>query len=253
MEWFFIILTGALIGTVLGLVGVGGGILFAPMAVHFLHYSREEAMGLALLVICLASASSAIHSWKEKDISWMHIALYLSFAPLASFTSAHYATLVPTTIRLWLFISLLFLAGLSMLFSPTNLMEKPIQKKSYYVTQICIATFIGSLAGLLGIGAGFLFVPTLYYWSKLDIKKAIASSLVIVSVSSAGGFIGAYFYLEESQTRWLPVLGVIITSISFSLFLSRWRSKLPKRKIQILFCGILWMIASLEIVKALTS
>lgn len=251
MEWLFVLFIGFIIGSVLGLTGVGGGIIFTPMAVHLLGYPREEAMGLALLVICLNTASTAIHSWKKRDISWKSIIPYLCFAPLAALSSAHYAPLLPTNIRLWLFISLLFLAGLSILFSPKSSKENLEHRGSHYIIQALAAILIGTIAGLLGVGAGFLFVPALYYLARLSITKAIASSLVIVSISSASGFIGAYPYLVESQTRWGPTLGIIAASLVLSVLLSPWRTKLPKKKLQLLFCSILWIIAAWEIIEAL--
>jgi uncharacterized membrane protein YfcA len=46
---------------------------------------------------------------------------------------------------------------------------------------------IGAIGGLLGVGGGFLMTPALALWAKLDMKRAVASSLVLISVNSFTG------------------------------------------------------------------
>ena len=50
--------------------------------------------------------------------------------------------------------------------------------------------FVGILIGLVGAGGGFLIIPALIQLAKLPIKKAIGTSLFIISVNSLIGFLG---------------------------------------------------------------
>jgi uncharacterized membrane protein YfcA len=46
------------------------------------------------------------------------------------------------------------------------------------------------LTGLVGAGGGFLIIPALVVLSKLPMKKAIGTSLVIIAAKSIIGFLG---------------------------------------------------------------
>ena len=55
---------------------------------------------------------------------------------------------------------------------------------------------IGIITGLVGAGGGFLIIPALVLLAKLSIKKAIATSLFIISIKSLFGFLGDVGNLE---------------------------------------------------------
>lgn len=48
----------------------------------------------------------------------------------------------------------------------------------------------GMLTGIVGAGGGFLIIPALVILGKLPMKKAIASSIFIISIKSIVGFAG---------------------------------------------------------------
>ena len=43
-------------------------------------------------------------------------------------------------------------------------------------------TVVGFITGLVGAGGGFIIIPVLVLFSKLNMKNAIATSLVIISI-----------------------------------------------------------------------
>ena len=49
---------------------------------------------------------------------------------------------------------------------------------------------VGALTGFVGVGGGFVIVPALMILGGLSMMSAAASSLVIIAVKSAAGFIG---------------------------------------------------------------
>ena len=59
------------------------------------------------------------------------------------------------------------------------------------IPQLLILAVLGALGGVLsgvvGVGGGIVFVPTLVYVAGWDIKEAVAASLVIVVFSSLSG------------------------------------------------------------------
>jgi uncharacterized membrane protein YfcA len=51
---------------------------------------------------------------------------------------------------------------------------------------------VGIITGLFGIGGGFLIVPALYFWSRLPMKKAVGTTLLIIAMNSLFSFLTCY-------------------------------------------------------------
>ena len=64
---------------------------------------------------------------------------------------------------------------------------------------IGLAVFVGISLGLLGGGGSILTVPLLAYVAGLDAKQAIATSLLVVGVTSA---VGAISHARAGRVRW---------------------------------------------------
>ncbi len=64
---------------------------------------------------------------------------------------------------------------------------------------VALAVFVGIALGLLGGGGSILTVPLLAYVAGMDAKQAIATSLLVVGVTSA---IGAISHARAGHVRW---------------------------------------------------
>jgi uncharacterized membrane protein YfcA len=64
---------------------------------------------------------------------------------------------------------------------------------------IGLAVFVGAALGLLGGGGSILTVPLLAYVAGMDAKQAIATSLLVVGVTSA---IGAISHARAGRVQW---------------------------------------------------
>ena len=62
-----------------------------------------------------------------------------------------------------------------------------------------LAVFVGIALGLLGGGGSILTVPLLAYVAGMDAKQAIATSLLVVGVTSA---IGAISHARAGRVQW---------------------------------------------------
>ena len=49
---------------------------------------------------------------------------------------------------------------------------------------------VGVLTGIVGAGGGFLIIPALVLFANLPMKKAVATSLMIIAIKSLFGFLG---------------------------------------------------------------
>jgi len=68
----------------------------------------------------------------------------------------------------------------------------------------------GFLCGLLGIGGGSIIVPILFFFFSMPIKKAIATSLMVILFSSISGFLT---HLKGKNTDFKLALYLIITGV----------------------------------------
>jgi hypothetical protein len=90
----------------------------------------------------------------------------------------------------------------------------PNIKHPYYKT-FGQGIVIGVVTGIIGAGGGFLYVPALVVWANLPMKKAVGTSLVIITVNSLIGFTGDLHTMKVDWTflfifSFLTILGILI-------------------------------------------
>jgi uncharacterized membrane protein YfcA len=49
---------------------------------------------------------------------------------------------------------------------------------------------VGLVTRFLGVGGGFLVVPALIAFAGLDMREAVGTSLLVIAINSAAGFVG---------------------------------------------------------------
>jgi uncharacterized membrane protein YfcA len=64
------------------------------------------------------------------------------------------------------------------------------EQKFNYPLILIEGAVVGILTGLVGAGGGFLIIPALVILSKLPMKEAVGTSLVIIAAKSLIGFFG---------------------------------------------------------------
>jgi uncharacterized membrane protein YfcA len=60
-------------------------------------------------------------------------------------------------------------------------------------------TAVGVVTGLVGVGGGFLIVPALVLLGRVPMKEAVGTSLLVIAMKSAAGFVG---YLGQVEVAW---------------------------------------------------
>ena len=74
--------------------------------------------------------------------------------------------------------------------------------------------FLGVLTGLVGAGGGFLIIPALVLLSKLPMKQAVGTSLLIIAAKSLIGFTGDLSnHININWTLLLTVTALAIVGI----------------------------------------
>ena len=190
---------GALfVGVTLGLIGSGGSILSLPIFVYLFGLNPIIASAYSLFTVGLTSLVGSIKNIKLKLID-TYTVLYFSFSAAISvyITRKYLIDLIPDEIAsfgnlIMLFFALLiYFAGIAMIKKRIDKSQNQRRKSKYDKTLILIeGAVVGVVTGLVGAGGGFIIIPVLVLFSKLNMKNAIATSLVIISIKSLIGFIG---------------------------------------------------------------
>lgn len=228
---------GALVvGLVLGLIGGGGSILTVPLLVYLLGYNPIVATAYSLFVVGTTSLVGTFQKYREGLVDVKtglafsfpsFVAVYLSRRYLVpgipdNLLSIGSFTLTKEMGIMVFFSIIMFLAAVSMI-KNKNDNSIPKNKQAYYKTFIQ-GLIIGTITGIIGAGGGFLYVPALVLWANIPMKKAVGTSLIIVTINSLIGFTGDVQTLDIDWAflilfSLISVLGILI-GVYLSKFIS---------------------------------
>jgi uncharacterized membrane protein YfcA len=193
----------SLIGISLGLVGSGGSILTVPVLVYFFHIDPVLATTYSLCIVGLSSIAGVISKYKQRLLDAKIILIFGIPSMLGVLLSRKFILpTIPSTFKLFglmditksgfvmlFFATLMLASALSMILSKKTV-EGIEVKPNYGLTLILVGFIEGIVTGIVGAGGGFLIIPALVLLGKLPMKKAIASSLFIITIKSLFGFVG---------------------------------------------------------------
>ncbi len=227
---------GALvIGVTLGLIGGGGSILTVPVLVYILAVNPVTATAYSLFVVGTSSLVGAINNMKKKLVDFRTATVFAIPAFLAVYATRKF--LVPAIpehiFTLWgfevtkgigimlFFAVIMIVASISMI--KNNGKEELVETKVKYNYPLIIieGIVVGVLTGIVGAGGGFLIIPALVLLAKLPMKKAVATSLLIIAVKSLIGFIGDVQNLEIDWVFLLIFTGISILGIFLGGYLNK--------------------------------
>jgi len=258
MDWVALsaeIFGGVLVGVSLGLIGAGGAIVSIPIFHLVLSHAMPVAKVEALAVTGLIAAFSGIRAWLGGVVD---IRRFAAFA-------------VPGLAGAWLGgpLGRLFEPfALSMLFAAVALVAawrivargaaEPPEGAAATRRDMTIASAagfgVGLLTSLIGVGGGFLILPALVIVTKLPVKRATGTSLLVIATNSAVGLTANFVYGNESA-RAADLGAVAIVSacgIAGSVAGARIAARLPSVVIRRIFAGVLVLVALLVLARAFT-
>jgi len=196
---FFGYLLAVLIGIFLGIFGGGGSLLAVPVFAYIFSLDEKVATAYSLFTVGISSIVGSIKQlgnieWKVTLIFgipsiiavWLTRFFIIPNLPEIIFDNETFI-ITRRMLIFGIFTFLLFISSFSMIYE-TNKNVKPINIKNFYALIIIEGFVVGSLTGFVGAGGGFLIIPALVILIGLDIKKSIATSLIIIALKSTFGF-----------------------------------------------------------------
>ncbi len=196
-HYLLALLSGGLVGLLLGTTGGGGSLVAIPLLVYVVGIPVQTASAMSLIVV---GYSALFGAWQEYRHKRVHIPTALVFSltgVIGAWIGAQGHQLVSETIVLFLFGNLLLFMGLWTFWQPHN-------KQSSDALTGCAKQFswpcafkasaigwgVGLLTGFFGIGGGFLIVPALMILLEFPIRLAMGTSFLIIALIAIGGVVG---------------------------------------------------------------
>lgn len=230
-----------LVGLVLALAGAGGGILAVPLLVFGLHLSIMQAAPVGLIAVGVSSALGAVLGLRDGMVRYRAAAMIgfvgMALAPLG----VRLARLIPNEPLTIAFALLLAYVALRMFYQPRRSAVTPPaashtrppcvlspREGRLMWTLPCAWTLAstgavsGILSGLLGVGGGFVIVPSLTRFTNLATRSVLATSLAVIALVSVGGVAGAAMQGSIAWDIALPfAVGAVIAVLAGRLIAAR--------------------------------
>ena len=215
-------IVGLMVGLVLGLTGAGGAIFAVPLFMLMLDYSNSYAAGISLGVVGFSAFVGVLGRLRQRVICWRSAGLMVAGGALFAPVGRWLATQLDERLKIVGFSLLALYIAVGMIKKARQLKhqgasvaldstEAEPEVRGSITTLAACGAATGLLSGIFGVGGGFLVVPILTLVVGMDVKRAIATSLLVISVVSTSGFI-SHLWLEplEDIAGLMPlVLGAV--------------------------------------------
>jgi len=259
----YAILGAIAVGLSLGIFGSGGSILTVPVLVYLLKHPDKTAIAESLGIVGSIALVASLPYLRAKLIDW-HLALVFGVpGMLGTAAGAWVSGFVPGYAQLLVFAVVMALAARAMwkrsapsrTSGDRNSFPPPGDATGAHHTSIPVAASqgvgVGLLTGFVGVGGGFLIVPALVLFGRLAMRRAVATSLVIIAMNSAAGLLKHYNELvgHGMDPRWDVMLVFVAVGIVGSFAGRALQGSINQRALQRGFAVFLVVMAGFIAVK----
>lgn len=223
------------IGISLGLIGGGGSILTVPVLHYLFGVNIVLSTAYSLFIVGATSLVGTYPKYRNGEVNFKTAlifgipsiaAVFATRAFIVPAIPAHLFTIgdfevTKSLLMMILFAVLMVVASVSMIRSKKEKKEEAVEQQFNYPVILLEGAVVGVLTGLVGAGGGFLIIPALVILSKLPMKQAIGTSLLIIAAKSLIGFTGDLGRQAMDWTLLLSVTGLAIVGIFIGNALSK--------------------------------
>ncbi len=207
---------GVVVGFSLGLTGGGGSIFAVPLLVYGLKLPAQEAVGVSLAAVAGTSLFGLLHRLRAGEVEVGTGLLFAAAGMLGAPIGTRLGALIPGAALLLMFAVLMLFVAFRMwrkaMRTPdqaTAVRAVPGPSASQELGPACqrdpegklrwtsrcammlslAGLMTGVLSGLFGVGGGFVIVPALVFFSGMGIHRAVATSLLVITLIGASGVV----------------------------------------------------------------
>ncbi len=269
------LLFGVVVGFSLGLTGGGGSIFAVPLLVYGLGVPPKEAVGISLAAVGATAMFGFLHRLRAGEVELGTGLLFAVAGMLGAPIGTAIGGWIPGSVLLLLFSVLMVVVAARMWRKATKSPEEasvvrasiepavdepgptcrrdPEGKLRW--TSRCagllsvVGLITGILSGLFGVGGGFVIVPALVFFSGMGIHRAVATSLMVITLIGASGVTS---YVIAGRPLPFEVTGLFVAGGIGGMWLGTLLSRrLSGPGLQKIFAAAIVAVAAYIVIKSL--
>lgn len=273
------IIFGIVVGLALGLTGGGGSILAVPLLIYGLGLGTKAAISTSLAAVALTAVVGATDAWRAGLVELRVALVFAVTGMLAAPVGVLLGDSISDAVILISFSLLMLAVGTRMFVrarstpSESGVVRAGLSHSEELDTDgpVCrysddgvlrlnapcsavlsvVGLVVGFLSGLFGVGGGFLIVPALLLVTQMSIHRAVATSLLVITLISTTG-IGASI-LSDRELPWLTTTLFVIGGIGGMLLGRRFAARLAGPVLQQGFAVTIVLMGSAMLITHLLS
>lgn len=250
----FAILGACAIGLSLGLLGSGGSILTVPVLVYLVDQPEKIAIAGSLVIVGSIALLGAVPYMRQKLIDWNTVLMFGIPGMVGTYLGAWLATEYLSGIQqLSIFALVMLLASYFMLKPKKDIAAESDHERHIFKISLD-GLIVGMITGIVGVGGGFLIVPALVLLGGLSMRRAVATSLVIIALKSFTGFAKYWDAIASDpniQLDWNVIGMMIVLGGLGSTLGNKIANKVPQDKLKKVFGGFLIVMGIYILVKSI--
>jgi uncharacterized membrane protein YfcA len=235
---------GLLIGLTLGALGGGGSILTVPALVYVIGQDARAATTSSLFIVGISSVIAALGHARSGRVRWGVGIAFGATGIAAGFAGTAANQLVDPDVLLLSFAGVIAVAAAGMLANsrgsggeertdrraveerdgstPSEAPSQPddaAQRERRWTPGrigkvVGAGLTVGFMTGFFGVGGGFVIVPALTLALGMSMPQAVATSLVVIAINSAGALLAR---AGTAQLDWAVVVPFTLAAVAGSL------------------------------------
>lgn len=239
------LVAGTVVGLALGGLGGGGSVLAVPALTYLIGMPAADAITASLIIVTVTSVTSLAQHARDGNVAWRTGLLFASAGIVPAMLTGLAAGRLPQALLTLAFAGIAGAAALRMLRGPAA----PVAGEVRPAKAGAAGAGLGAVTGLLGVGGGFLAVPALVRVLNLPMRRAVGTSLLVITINSIaalGARAGTGMHLD-----WAVIAPFTAAAILGAWDGKRYAQRLSGTTLQRLFAGVLLAVAAFMLVDAL--
>lgn len=247
----YLLVAGLALGTgfLSGLLGIGGGIVMAPLLLYvpplfgFEPFSMHVVAGLTIVQGLVACVSGVVVHRRFNCVSggltcWMGLTIFV-----AALFGGAYAGKVANEVLLLLIFGLMAFVAAILVFVPATADKGNIELEEFSFSRwraVLTAGSVGVLGGMVGQGGSFILIPLMTTFVRVPTRIAIGSNMAIVFLSTLAAFLGKAF---TGQIVWPLALAIAVVVVPAAQLGGLISHRLPVARLRMLLGACIGLAA----------
>ncbi|MFS0645792.1 sulfite exporter TauE/SafE family protein [Siminovitchia sp. 179-K 8D1 HS] len=242
--WVFAFLVGLFSGAISGMISVGGSIIVTSMLILFSalynwDFNMKQIVTTTAFYTLITTISGTIYFWLNKLVVKKIVVFFGIPAVISSLASSLLANSADDNWLQGVFAFFSLLAALAIILPEKNRDQQDHASFPYF-TSILLSLIVGAVGGMIGVAAGFLYMPIFLRLFHLKVRQAVGTGMVVGGMLCVGTILGK---LGGDYIRMDVILPLGISGIVGVLIGGKLTSFIKDKWLNLLMCIIIAAIA----------